>query len=490
MRTRALGLVLGFGAAAGLALALLLAGRGAWLLGDPGGARALACGLLALGGALSFAGDRSLRAALGAGERGRGAQESRPSGRRPMEPRPEELAPRWLRRLCAGLLLLWIAALIAQFLRAPDGGWDAFSIWNARARQLLRTAGDVRAACDGARGLALFTLHPDYPLLLPALLAAGFRALGSRDGAGPLWLPALISGASWLAAIAIASRLAARASARRGLWVACALLTTPALAIDAGAQYAEGPLVALTCAGLALLTLAWERGDSRGGESPHGVPGARGSLFALAGLALGLSVSVKHEGMLALGAAALVLLLEDDSREVSRTFRRLLFFALGAAPPLALAAWFALRYAPPGDLAPNGVRAVFALRAAQVALHRLGPVLLALARRALFFQQWAAHLVAFALLLGALRWRGPLPARARRLLLWCALMLAGFVLAFLTTPHELQWHLRTSIDRLLLQLWPVALAALALAGPEPGLAVAQRDPASANETSSAGVVSR
>jgi hypothetical protein len=48
------------------------------------------------------------------------------------------------------------------------------------------------------------------------------------------------------------------------------------------------------------------------------------------------------------------------------------------------------------------------------------------------------------------------------------LMTAGDCLAYLTTPHDLAWHLHSSADRLLLQLLPTGLLAwfLYLATPE------------------------
>jgi hypothetical protein len=247
----------------------------------------------------------------------------------------------------------------------------------------------------------------------------------------------------------------------------------------AAAQYAEAALGALVLAGLALLICAWEQGDlwhpnhSVAGDVLHANDSAAGPsgdagrhlaearqrrLLLLAGLALGLSTLVKHEGALFLAAAALVLL---GSRP-----RALLPFALGALAPLCLLVWFVHGFAPASDLAPGGLRQLLhrALSPSRAAI-----IVSALARRLVFFQRWALHLAAFTALLAVRLWRGDLEPRARRLLTLCALALLGFLIALLSTPHPLDWHLRTSIDRLLLQLWPAAVVALAL----------QRAPASA-----------
>ncbi len=393
-----LGAVLGAGCAAAMGMALLLGGGGALLLGPTALARAASGVLIALALAASLVFAKLLEPALGADGRDRVAP-------------PDSTAPRWMGPALGLCLLLFLAAGAAHIARAPDGDWDAWSIWNARARALLRSAGDVRLACAPERGLALFTLHPDYPILLPTAVALGWRALG-RESA---WVPALASLLPALLTIAIAALWVARGSRRRGAWVAAILLTTPELLAMAAAQYAEAALGALVLAGLALLACAWESDDlwhanhliaadvlhandsaapARNAEETWAWARQR-RLLALAGLALGLSTLVKHEGALFLGAAALVLL---GARP-----RALIPFALGALAPLCLLAWFVHGFAPASDLLPGGLRqwmhrALSATRAAAIVS--------ALARRLLFFQRWALHLAAFTALLAVRLRRG------------------------------------------------------------------------------------
>ncbi len=40
--------------------------------------------------------------------------------------------------------------------------------------------------------------------------------------------------------------------------------------------------------------------------------------------------------------------------------------------------------------------------------------------------------------------------------------IAGYFLVYLVTPHELDWHLRTSLHRLFAQLWPAAVFTMVL----------------------------
>jgi hypothetical protein len=47
------------------------------------------------------------------------------------------------------------------------------------------------------------------------------------------------------------------------------------------------------------------------------------------------------------------------------------------------------------------------------------------------------------------------------------LILAGYFFIYLITPYDLRWHLRFSLNRLFLQLWPSAVFLFFLAAPIP-----------------------
>jgi hypothetical protein len=416
-----IGAVLGFACAGAVGLALVLSGHGALILGWSSAARMAATLLVLLAAVATRIFTQLLRPLLGVGKH---------------DSEPGESLPRWMPWVIGAGTLLFVAAAVAQTLRQPDGNWDAWAIWNARARSLYRTAGEVRLACSPLRSLAGFTAHPEYPLLLPTVIAIGWTILGGETKV----VPALLSILPMLLVVAIAALTVARTAKPRGAWVAAILLTTPTLSLMAQAQYAEALLGALLIAGLGLLATAWDTNDWYTNDS------ARARCFALAGLSLGFSGLVKHEGLLFLGAASLVIAIARP--------RDLLPMAMGAAFPLAMTLWFQLGFAPPGDLAqgPRGLEMLW----------RLGPIALSLARRVVYFQGWSLHLLAWVIALGVRLLAGDLPTASKRLLLICALVFGGFCAAFLTTPHDVEWHLRTSIDRLILQLWPTLVIALAI----------------------------
>ena len=103
--------------------------------------------------------------------------------------------------------------------------------------------------------------------------------------------------------------------------------------------------------------------------------------------------------------------------------------------------------------------------------------MLHLLRRIVFFQEWGISLAAFCLLaLLAARRRS---ATARPLPLLLGILLAADFLAYVITTHDQGWHIRTSANRVFLQLWPSALVAVAVAvksRPGPDLAAPQSPP--------------
>jgi Dolichyl-phosphate-mannose-protein mannosyltransferase len=413
--------LLAIGCCGAVTVFVLLCGRGDLLLGPGSPARASAFLLVLLSLA---AGALSLRPLL-----------------RLFEPLPtsagSDRPPGWLNALAAAAGLALVAALFEQTRRWPDAGWDAWMIWNLRARALLRTGGDLAVACSGALARADFGFHPSYPLLRPGLVALGWRIAGQETP----WVSAGLSFACAAIVLALLFAEVARRSGRTaGLLAATVFATTPMLAEQAAGGIAETLLCALTLCAAVLLSAAEDAPEGR-----------RRALWTLAGLALGVSTSVKNEGALFL----LAFLVAAGPKCAGRML-------LGAAGPVALTLWFKLGLAPLDDLITPamGARALHALAPRRVAM-----LLLATARRVVFFQQWGVHLVAALLFLGLRRARGPLSPLTARLLLVVALVLLGDAAVYLTTPWDLDWHLRTSMDRLILQVWPIALLAFGSSWP-------------------------
>ena len=214
------------------------------------------------------------------------------------------------------VLAMPMAALIFLETQAnyPDGSWDAWAIWNMRARFL------TRAGADYAVGLreSIAIPHADYPLLLPGLVAQWWLVLGAESVTVPAMIAAVFT-ASTVAMPAIALTLLR--SRAIGITAALILLGIPFLMIAGASQCADIVVAAYIAATSIAVTF--------GLEGPHR---RNDAWFALAGLACSSAAFTKNEGQLFLVSFAAALILRPPS-----TAER--------APRLATVAWFLL--APP-----------------------------------------------------------------------------------------------------------------------------------------------
>ena len=166
--------------------------------------------------------------------------------------------------------------------RVPYGDWDAWAIYNLRARSIYRSGYDWR---DGFSGL-LFRSHPDYPLLLPlCVVRAWIYAAGESTAA-----PRLIGGVFMLATIGLVPSAIGALRGRAQACIAVAVLLGNAYLLrHASSQYADVPLMFYFAAAIALLVLHDEVAHEEGSGA-----------LALAGLAAGLAAWTKNEGLLLL----------------------------------------------------------------------------------------------------------------------------------------------------------------------------------------------
>jgi hypothetical protein len=358
----------------------------------------------------------------------------------PPRPAGEPSAPagRAALGLAVAALAICALAVLQQALSTPDGGWDAMMIWNLRARMLWHAGADVRAAFPAD----VVSSHPDYPFLLPALVAAGWTAVGSPAPAVPLAISLTCAASCVVVLAAGLARVAGRRAAALGVALLASLPYFPRAAADQSADVVVA--LFLTSAGAAAW-LAIDCGSRR--------------LLALAGLLAGAAALTKDEGALfALSLGAGILL--RGRAPLRERAGDLAAFAAGAAAPVAVLLWFKLGVAPPTSaLFPSEPLVETVARAAQPA--RLAEVLVQSARRVVFFQSNALHLVAaavaFALLVRAGALADPAAQASRALALALALCAVGILAAYVVAPFPPRWLVRHSADRLFLQYLPLAI---------------------------------
>ena len=366
--------------------------------------------------------------------------------RRSPEGTPIILTPwSWLDWALATALLQTAVAATVLACRAysaePYGGWDGWAIWNMHARFMLR-AGTAWPELLSAPQLNW--THPDYPRLVSASVARVWAWSGGEFPAASAWVSGLFAAALATLLVAVIARHRGRTAA---LLAGLLLLSTPFFVTFSTNQHADIPLASLMLAAVALALL--------------------GEHWVLAGLCAGFAAWTKNEGLLFAAVFALVCGL-SLWRQGSRS--ALLRLGAGLAVGLLPALYFKLLLAPPNDLAA----APLVPRLTQLvdgARHRA--ILSALARDGAHFGEWSVA-PWIALALPFLAW--PLRRRLAHGEIIVSgvlvLMLAGYYVVYLMSPHDLAWHLDTSLVRLLLQLWPLALLAWCLSVPLPAFAPA------------------
>lgn len=355
-----------------------------------------------------------------------------------------------------GVLLLTLIFATTSFYSGwdsnPQGNWDAWSIWNLRAKFMASDGGVALRAWSPQ----LVETHPEYPLLLSGLVASAWKATGTISptapiAAGYLFFLSLVS-------IAVGGFTLLRGRTL-GLLFGIVLIACPALLHEVAVQYADVPLAAYFLGAMLLLLL----------DRP-----------VLAGVLAALAAWTKQEGELFF-LIFLVLLLVFRKASALRALA-------GAALPLLLVVLFQ------AFIAPHGATPVLA---------HLGDVSRWGTIAAAFFRQfwdlgagWL-HPILPVLVLGLVLRLDRLQNTSVLLAgLSVLALLAGYFVVYLTSSNDLTWYLSTSLNRLFVQLWPLMLltAFLALRRPEelatveavsPGLSRAERRHPSKNKRKAA-----
>jgi hypothetical protein len=341
----------------------------------------------------------------------------------------DRILSRWLAWAFALLLFLDLAVFAWVSARNPRGGWDAWAIWNLRAHFLYRNEG---VAWRDTFTEVLDWSHPDYPLMLPAFVARGWRLLGRESSSVPIALACFFTfGCAGL----MAASLAILRGARQGLLAGLALAATPWLYAQGAMQCADVPVAFFRLATLAAMAMA-DRFNSRG-------------LAVIAGISAAFGGWAKNEGLLWLGAFLLARMIVARRQLVPA-------FMAGALPVLAPVLFFKARLATSSDIFGTAGRSGMMTRV-------LDPARYGLIAREAFVHAWnfgplpvsaLGMLIVYVAVAGLRRWNN----RDRAILSTGVLALlfttVGYFAIYLIRPLDLAWLLDTSADRLLLQLWP------------------------------------
>lgn len=329
-------------------------------------------------------------------------------------------------------------ASLSLLLRGPHGEWDAFAIWNLRARFLFR-AGDQWK--DAFSRLIPWS-HTDYPLLVPGSVARLWEYSGHDSVAAPALLALIFTYATVGLAV---SSVAALRTRSQGFLAGLVLVATPYFVQLGASEYADVPLGFFYLATLVLLCM-----QDRRLQSPS-------RFLLLAGITAGFAAWTKNEGLLFLASllfvhAAVMVYLRGGTTYI----RQLLPFAAGFVPILIVVVFFKHHFGGPSDLfsAPRSMAHQL------LDVHRYFQVCRALLRQVFDFGGWVitpvAVLAFYFLTLG-----GDINPKDKAYVLISVLALfmtlVGYCVVYVAGPNDIQWWLSSSLNRLLIQLWPSAV---------------------------------
>jgi hypothetical protein len=209
------------------------------------------------------------------------------------------------------------------------------------------------------------------------------------------------------------------------------------------AQYADVPLGFFFLATLVLICMRERTAVGKNG------------FLSLAGIMAGLAAWTKNEGLLFLVSLLVAHFAANFSRKDRKAcFRELAVFAAGALPIFAVLIYFKLEVATYNDLFSQPGTVFDRL----VDLSRYRTILKTLLSDIFNFGAWFVSIppcIAFYLLFIGRRGRSHSQMIAGYITL--GLMAAGYFVIYLIAPLPLDWLLASSMNRLLIQLWPSVL---------------------------------
>ncbi|SRR6266851_162268 len=336
-------------------------------------------------------------------------------------------------------LFVSLYASVARIRANPHGiGWDAFAIWNLRARFLYRGGPNWK---DGLTSVIAWS-HPDYPLLLPAGIANFWRYLGSDS---PI-IPGTVALIFTFSTVGLLfSGLSALRGRSQGFLGGLVLMGTPFFVERGSSQYADVPLGFFFLATTVLLCLQ----DDPARRSP--------GLIAMSGVTAGFAAWTKNEGLLFLSAVVLARLVLLVRRDLSSWKQQLGPMFAGVLPFLLLIGYFKLRAAPAGEMFSD-VHSIFDKLSEP---SRYWATTRWFGKELLQFGHWwlvpgTVLLAAYYFLVGK-EASGVRGSGVRTSTIALGFTLAGYFAIYLITPYDIYWHLRFSLNRLFLQLWPSAI---------------------------------
>ncbi|EKE02572.1 MAG: hypothetical protein ACD_20C00358G0009 [uncultured bacterium] len=328
------------------------------------------------------------------------------------------------------MLSLSTTFFIQISLQFPHGERDAFTIWNAHAKFLFSN----KYWMDGFTNDMLW-FHPDYPLLLPGIIAKFWNYIGHES----VIIPVIIAFFFTFATVALLfSSISIFRGKGQGFLAASLLLGIPLFIKYGASQCADVPIGFFILATIVLLSL--NKNNYK--------------LLILAGIMAGFAGWMKNEGLLFIFSTVIAYFVVTLLKKGWKTsIKQLLFFISGILPVLAVIVYFKIQFAPPSDifLFQNPEQIIMKLTDFSRYFVTLSAFIGAICSMGGFIAP--ILLLIYPFLMGT---KISIETKSSILLAFVImfLILTGYFFIYIITPYDLNWHIKTSINRLFVQLYP------------------------------------
>jgi hypothetical protein len=334
------------------------------------------------------------------------------------------------------LLIVTASTAVVSFVSAsavfPHGEWDAWAQWNLRARFFFRGLAD--GSWQQAFDPVLAWSHADYPPLVPLSVARLWTYASLETLLAPIAFAGIVAACTVLAA---GCSIARARGAARGCLAAAAILACPSFVRYAPSQCAD---IALGFFMLAAF-VAWSSAEQQR------------FWLVLAGLSAALAVWTKNEGAAFFVVFVATVAITRLWSAGGRGLLDLVPVLAGAAPILLMVAVFKLTLAPPSYFVAEQTLAQAAANLFDASRVKL--VGISMAREIWLSGAALVGVIPFLCAFAAVRGvRADAPAAARTAAPAMAAMIVIYAIAYLVSPKDLSWQLKTSLDRLVVQIVP------------------------------------
>lgn len=348
-----------------------------------------------------------------------------------------------------GAFIASIISIIMASLKEPHGKWDAWLIWNLHARFIHRSGEYWRDFFSSG----LDWSHLDYPLLIPLSIARSWKYMGNESLAATLSLSIIFT---FMTIGLICLSLSVLRSKSQGYLSGLVLMGSPFFVLLGASQMADIPFSFFFLATLVAFFL-----HDRFYADYHPV-------LIMAGMAAGLSAWTKNEGLLFIMIVMMIrFMIITYKQGWKASIKQTMWITVGLLPVLMIVIYFKTSLAPATDLfsgqtSQEIVDKLFDFRRYYQIL--ISYILVGVSftqgvidvRKGIRFDPGAANIVLLSIYMILVGLRIHPKDKLNMMNGWLTVffILTGYFFIYVLTPHDLNWHLPTSLNRLFIQLWP------------------------------------